>query len=398
MIEKLIEIHLSLAKEVEKLSYRRYLFDKINWKNPLIGIVGARGVGKTTLLLQYYLYNFKTPQDCLYLSADNINVINKGLYNIAEEFFKFGGKTLLIDEIHKYPDWQIELKNIYDSSPKKKIIFSGSSSIGILKGKGDLSRRAVFYNLRGLSFREYLILRLNKQFQPLDFKDLLKEHIKLADKISSQLPVLKYFREYLKYGYYPFFKEGIESFYNKLGNVIEKIFYEDMPSLFNIKHSTIYNLKKLFYLVATSQPFIPNISKISSQLGISKEYIYTYIEELQKAGLFILLYPKTKGFSLLRKPQKIYLENTNLFYLIEQEKGFTIEKGSIRETFLLNQLGSLKKLYYSDKVDFMDREGRLFEVGGKEKKASSKDIFLALDDIIVGFRNRIPLWLFGFLY
>jgi len=398
MIEKLIEIHLSLAKEVEKLSYRRYLFDKISWNNRLIGIVGARGVGKTTLLLQYYLYNFKTPQDCLYLSADNINVINKGLYNIAEEFFKFGGKTLLIDEIHKYPDWQIELKNIYDSSPKKKIIFSGSSSIGILKGKGDLSRRAVFYNLRGLSFREYLILRLNKQFQPLDFKDLLKEHIKLADKISSQLPVLKYFREYLKYGYYPFFKEGVESFYNKLGNVIEKIFYEDMPSLFNIKHSTIYNLKKLFYLVATSQPFIPNISKISSQLGISKEYIYTYIEELQKAGLFILLYPKTKGFSLLRKPQKIYLENTNLFYLIEQEKGFTIEKGSIRETFLLNQLGSLKKLYYSDKVDFMDREGRLFEVGGKEKKASSKDIFLALDDIIVGFRNRIPLWLFGFLY
>jgi len=398
MIEKLIEIHLSLVKEVEKLPYKRYLFNKINWKNPLIGIVGARGVGKTTLLLQYYLYNFKTPQDCLYLSADNINVINKGLYNIAEEFFKFGGKTLLIDEIHKYPDWQIELKNIYDSSPKKKIIFSGSSSIGILKGKGDLSRRAVFYNLRGLSFREYLILRLNKQFQPLDFKDLLKEHIKLADKISSQLPVLKYFREYLKYGYYPFFKEGVESFYNKLGNVIEKIFYEDMPSLFNIKHSTIYNLKKLFYLVATSQPFIPNISKISSQLGISKEYIYTYIEELQKAGLFILLYPKTKGFSLLRKPQKIYLENTNLFYLIEQEKGFTIEKGSIRETFLLNQLGSLKKLYYSDKVDFMDREGRLFEVGGKEKKASSKDIFLALDDIIVGFRNRIPLWLFGFLY
>jgi len=398
MIEKLIEIHLSLVKEVEKLPYKRYLFNKINWKNPLIGIVGARGVGKTTLLLQYYLYNFKTPQDCLYLSADNINVINKGLYNIAEEFFKFGGKSLLIDEIHKYPDWQIELKNIYDSFPKKKIIFSGSSSIGILKGKGDLSRRAVFYNLRGLSFREYLILRLNRQFHPVNFKDLLKEHIKLADKINSQLPVLKYFREYLKYGYYPFFKEGVESFYNKLGNVIEKIFYEDIPSLFNIKHSTIYNLKKLFYLVATSQPFIPNISKISSQLGISKEYIYTYIEELQKAGLFILLYPKTKGFSLLRKPQKIYLENTNLFYLIEQEKGFTIEKGSIRETFFLNQLGSLEKLYYSDKADFMDREGRLFEVGGKEKKASSKDIFLALDDIVVGFRNRIPLWLFGFLY
>ncbi|RKY43338.1 MAG: hypothetical protein DRP80_05595 [Candidatus Omnitrophota bacterium] len=209
MIEKFIEIHLSLVKEVEKLPYKRYLFKKINWRNRLIGITGARGMGKTTLLLQYYLHNFKTPQDCLYLSADNINVINRGLYNIAEEFFKYGGKVLLVDEIHKYPDWQIELKNIYDSFPKKKIIFSGSSSISVLKGKGDLSRRAVFYNLRGLSFREYLILCLNKQFQPVDFKDLLKEHIKLADEVSYQIPVLKYFREYLKYGCYPFFKEGV---------------------------------------------------------------------------------------------------------------------------------------------------------------------------------------------
>ena len=399
MIEKFIEIHLSLVKEVEKLPYKRYLFKKINWNNHLIGITGARGVGKTTLLLQYYLQNFKTPQDCLYLSADNINVINRGLYNIAEEFFKYGGKVLLVDEIHKYPDWQIELKNIYDSFPKKKIIFSGSSSISILKGKGDLSRRAVFYNLRGLSFREYLILRLNKQFQPVDFKDLLKEHIKLADEVSSQIPVLKYFREYLKYGYYPFFKEGVDSFYNKLGNVIEKIFYEDIPSLFNIRHSTIYSLKKLFYLVATSQPFAPNISRISSQLEISKEYIYTYIEELQKAGLFILLYPRAKGFNLLRKPQKIYLENSNLFYLIEQEKGFAVEKGSIRETFFLNQLGSLIKLYYSDKADFMDSKGRLFEVGGKGKgDNNSLNIFLAIDDITVGFKNKIPLWLFGFLY
>jgi len=399
MIEKFIEIHLSLVKEVEKLPYRRYLFKKINWGNRFIGITGARGVGKTTLLLQYYLHNFKTPQDCLYLSADNINVINRGLYNIAEEFFKFGGKGLLVDEIHKYPDWQIELKNIYDAFPKKKLIFSGSSSINLLKAKADLSRRAVFYNLRGLSFREYLILRLDKQFQPVELKDLSKEHIKLADKISSQLPVLKYFREYLEFGYYPFFKEGFEPFYNKLSNVIEKIFYEDIPSLFNIKHSTIYSLKKLFYLVATSQPFTPNISRISSQLGISKEYIYTYIEELQKAGLFILLYPKAKGFSLLRKPRKIYLENSNLFYLIEQEKGFAVEKGSIRETFFLNQVMGSKKLYYSDKADFIDSKGKLFEVGGKEKKSSySTDIFLAIDDVTAGFRNRIPLWLFGFLY
>lgn len=399
MIEKLIDIQLSLAREAEKRPYRRYLFKKINWQDRLIGIIGARGVGKTTMLLHYYLSNFKNPQDCLYLSADNINVINKGLSNISEEFFKFGGKILLLDEIHKYPAWQIELKNIYDSFPNKKVIFSGSSSINLLKGKADLSRRTVFYNLRGLSFREFLELRLNKQFNPSNLKDVLKNHIKLSDEVSSQIPVLRYFNEYLKFGYYPFFREGIDSFYNKLNNIIEKILYEDIPSLFNIKYSTVYSLKKLFYLIATSQPFSPNISRISSQLRISKEYIYAYIEELEKAGLFILLYPKDKGFKLLRKPQKIYLENSNLFYLVEEEKGFRIEKGNIRETFFANQLTATGNLFYSTEADFVDNKGRIFEIGGETKKVSySQNVFLAVDGITIGFRNKIPLWLFGFLY
>ena len=399
MIEKLIEIQLSLVKEIEKFTFKRYLFGKVNWHNRLSGIVGARGAGKTTLLLQYYLAGFKTPQDCLYLSADNINVINKGLYAIAEEFFKLGGKVILIDEVHKYPSWQIELKNIYDSFPAKKIIFSGSSSVNILKGKADLSRRAVFYNLKGLSFREFLILRLNARFAPVELKYLLNSHIEIADKVNSQIPVLRYFREYLKFGYYPFFKEGTDSFYNKLNNVIEKIICEDIPFLFNIKYSTLPSLKKLLYLVATSQPFTPNISRMSAQLGISKEYTYNYIDELQKAGLFILLYPKAQGFRLLRKPQKIYLENPNLFYLIGEEEGFAIEKGSIRETFFINQVSAAVKLYFSESVDFVDDSGKQFEIGGKNKKVvSSIEPFLVMDDITVGFKNRIPLWLFGFLY
>lgn len=405
MIEKFIEIQLSLVKEVKKFSYRRYLYEKINWSNRLVGIVGARGVGKTTLLLQYYFNNFETPENCLYISADNINVANKGLWNVAEEFFRFGGKTFLIDEIHKYPNWRQELKNIYDSFPSKKIIFSGSSSINILKGKVDLSRRAVFYNMKGLSFREFLIMHLNKDFKSIELKELFKNHIDIASEISSEIPVLRYFKEYLKFGYYPFFREGIDSFYTKLNNAVEKVLYEDIPSLFNIKYSTVYSLKKLFYLVATSQPFIPNISRISSQLGISKEYIYAYIDELQKAGLFILLYPKAKGFKLLRKPQKIYLENTNLFSLVEEEKGFFVEKGSIRETFFVNQVDEMIKLYFSERADFLDKKGRLFEIGGKSKtKIDNKDLkikqdyFIIADDINIGFKHRIPLWLFGFLY
>lgn len=399
MIEKLIEIQLSLVSEIKDISFRRYIYEKINWDNRLIGLTGARGIGKTTLLLQFYSNNFKDPQDCLYLSADNINVINTKLYNIAEEFFKLGGEVLLIDEVHKYPGWQIELKNIYDSFPKKRIIFSGSSTVNILKGKADLSRRVVFYNFKGLSFREYLMLYLGIELKTLDFEDLLKDHIELANEISSKIPVLKYFREYLKVGYYPFFKEGVDVFLHKLDNVVEKIFYEDIPTLFNVKPHTIYSLKKLLYLVATSQPFIPNISRISSQLGISKEYIYIYIDELEKAGIFLLLYPNIKGFGLLRKPQKIYLENTNLFYLIEEAKGFNVQKGSVRETFFVNQIMDFNNLYYTEGADFIDRKGRLYEIGGKSKRLDySHNIFYVLDDLIVGFKNRIPLWLFGFLY
>jgi hypothetical protein len=356
-------------------------------------------------MLQYYLENFETPEACLYISADNINVAEKGLYNIAEEFFKFGGASLLVDEVHKYPKWQQELKNIYDSFPSKRIIFSGSSSIHILKGKTDLSRRVVFYDLKGLSFREFLELRINRTFKPFGFDELLKEHLKIAGKISQELPVLKYLKEYFKFGYYPFFKEGIDVFHTKLNNVVDKIFYDDIPLLFNVKPSTVHSLKKLFYLIATSQPFIPNITRISKQLGISKEYIYAYIDELEKAGLFILLWQCAKGYKLLRKPQKIYLENVNLFTLVEETKGLSIEKGSLRETFFLNQVSSSTRLYSSKMADFTDRHGRIFEVGGRSKQEQSgKDIlskenyFIIPDDINVGFKNKIPLWLFGFLY
>lgn len=398
MIEKLIEIQLSLVSEVKKLNHSRYLFFKINWKDSLIGIVGARGVGKTTLLLQYYIKNFYSPQDCLYFSADNINVINSGLYNLAEDFFKLGGETVLIDEIHKYPGWQQEIKNVYDSFPNKQIVFSGSSSVNILKGKGDLSRRVVFHDLAGLSFREFLLFRLGKKFKPVNLDVIIKDHLSLSEEVSSEIPVLRYFREYLKFGFYPFFLESKDSFYHRLSNVSEKIFYEDIPTLFNVKPSAVYGLKKLFYVVATSQPFVPNISKLSSQLNISKEYIYYYIEELQNANLFTFLYSKEKGFKLMRKPQKIYLENSNLFYLVRQNRGLNIEKGSIREAFFISQVKNKTNLYYTSKADFIDDKARLFEIGGKNKKTQNSEIFYALDDVTAGLKNCVPLWLFGFLY
>ncbi len=398
MINKLAQIQFNLAKEVKDMPFRRYLFSSINWDCRLIGIVGARGTGKTTMLLQYYLLRFKTPEDCLYLSADNINVSDKGLFALAEEFFSLGGQVILIDEVQKYPDWQREIKNIYDSFPGKKIVFSGSSSVQILKGKADLSRRVVLYQLKGLSYREYLCLRTGKTFKKFALDEVLTDHVRLAGGFDSRTPVLRYFKDYLKSGYYPFFKEGEDVFFNKLNNVIEKIFNEDIPFLFNIKPATIHSLKRFFYLVATSQPFVPNISRISSQLGISKEYIYAYIDEMEKAGLFMLLHSKNQGLRLLRKPQKIYLENSNLFSLVEESRGLSIEQGSIRETFFLNQVSAVNKLFYGEDCDFTDSLGRLYEVGGKDKEPVGKGPFIISDGIEVGFKNKIPLWLFGFLY
>jgi len=404
MIDKYIATHLSVVKEARKYDFKRYLYGAINWRNRLIGIVGARGVGKTTLMLQYYLNNYSTPEDCLYISADNVNVASAGIYNLAEEYFNLGGRAILIDEIHKYPNWQQELKNIYDSFPSKQVVFSGSSTVNILRGKADLSRRVVFYNLKGLSFREFLVMRMGRSLKPASFAAILKDHVKISSAISSDISILKHFRDYLRFGYYPFFNEGIDEFHAKLNNVVEKIFYEDMPILFNIKSSTIHSLKKLFYLIATSQPFTPNISRISSQLGISKEYIYAYIDELEKAGLFTLLYPREKGFKLLRKPQKIYMDSPNLFSLVEEDRGFPVEKGSVRETFFINQASHAVKLYFSEKADFVDNKGRFFEIGGKNKETKpagsgyARNYFVVSDNITIGFKNKIPLWLFGFLY
>jgi predicted AAA+ superfamily ATPase len=401
MLEELIRIHLAKVAEI-KSDFQRYLYKQINWKERLIGIIGARGVGKTTLILQYYKENYKTPEDCLYISCDNVMVISEGLLNIAKNFFALGGKALLLDEIHKYPSWSQELKNIYDSFPNKQIVFSGSSSLDIIKGKYDLSRRAVIYQLIGLSFREYLRLELGLNIERLDLEEILRDHARIAARIIAKIPVLKYFKKYLQFGYYPFYLEGMDSYYQKINNVIEKIVYEDIPSVFPIKLSSVPVLKKIIYLIATSQPFSPNIERMSSALRVSKEYIYLYLDYLSSAGLFNSLYPTGVGFRMIRKPSKIYLENPNLSYTLGEKERLPLATGAIRECFFLNQVGKDHRISYPKKGDFLVDEKFIFEIGGKNKgslsiKGKTKS-FLALDDLEIGFKNRIPLYLFGFLY
>jgi predicted AAA+ superfamily ATPase len=401
MIEEIIKLQLTKALEI-KTDFKRYIYEEINWRERLIGIIGARGVGKTTLMLQYFKERYDSPEDCLYVACDNIAVLSKGLFNIASEFFTLGGKIMLLDEIHKYPNWSQELKNIYDSFSNKQIVFSGSSSLNIIKGKFDLSRRSVVYKLTGLSFREFLKLEKAYDMKKLSLKEVVKHHLKISTEIVSKIPIVKYFKKYLQYGYYPFYLEGLAGYSQKINNVVEKVVYEDIPSIFPLRQSSIPILKKIIYLVATSQPFSPNIQRMSSALGVSREYMYLYLDYLTSAGLFNSIYPRGAGFRLVRKPSKIYLENPNLFYALGERERLVVETGAIRESFFLNQLNKDHKLVYPKKGDFLVDNQYLFEVGGREKGAKQivdyKNSFLAADNLEIGIKNKIPLYLFGFLY
>ena len=401
-LSEFFSIQANLLTQVS-LPRSRSLNEKIDWNSRLLGIVGGRGTGKTTLLLQHMAEQGQHRQRHLYISADHIRVQATGLYEIASYFFRLGGETITIDEIHKYANWQQELKNLYDSFPAAKIFFSGSSTLALQKGKADLSRRAVFYTLPGLSFREYLYFAHGLDFQPVFLPDLLQNHPLAASKILEKGPVLGHFRDYLDHGVYPFFLEGIEHYLPKLLNVLEKVLYEDIPTVIGIKTANVPVLKRMLWLVATSQPFTPNIERMSRNLTTSKEYIYTYLDSLERAGLLSGFLPSETGYRLVRKPSKIYMENTNLLRAVAGEIGGKDQTGTVRETFFAHQLKNAgMNVRIPSRGDFMVEGKYLFEIGGRTKgKSQVKDTdnaFVVRDDIEVGFGNVIPLWLLGFLY
>ncbi|MFC1825216.1 ATP-binding protein [Thermodesulfobacteriota bacterium] len=382
---------------------RRSLLDRINWNNRLLGIVGARGTGKTTLLLQRLADKDTGDGRYLYISADHIHVQATGLYEIASQFFRLAGETIIIDEIHKYNNWQQEIKNLYDAFSSARIFFSGSSTLALQKGKADLSRRAFFYNLPGLSFREYLDFTHGLKFRSISLPELLQNHQSLASEVLEKGPILGHFMEYLNQGVYPFFLEGQDEYLPRILNVLEKVLYEDIPSTTGIKSASVPLLKRILWLVATSQPLIPNIEKISRDIGISKVSVYTYLDSLERAGLLQSIFPAETGFRLVRKPAKIFIENTNLLKAIVGEIGGKGEKGAVRETFFSNQLRSAgMNVRIPKRGDFLVADRYLFEVGGRKKGRGkipdTEKAFIVRDDTEVGFGNSIPLWLFGFLY
>lgn len=401
MLEQLFLIHAATERDVP-LAFRRYLYSGIDWDSRCICITGARGTGKTTMLLQYLAQEYNDPEKCLYISADHIDVSSTGLYRVAEEYFAYGGKALVIDEVHKYPSWQVEIKNIVDTFHSKKVIISGSSSLDLKRGKADLSRRFAYYDLKGLSFREYLKLKENMEIGVCKLERMLKYHVKIAGDISHDKPILRLFNKYLTSGYYPIIMEGESVYLQKVMGVIEKIFYEDIAVIGNLRRNSIPVIKKLLWIIASSVPFTVNIDRLSRDLGTAKEYIYHYLDYLEDAGLINAIHADGKGMRLARKPEKLYLENTNLLAAVGGSLKTISDIGTARETFFVNQLKQGHKIRYSDKGDFVIDDSYLFEVGGKDKDfhqlGGAGNGFVAADNIETGFGKKIPLYLFGFLY
>ncbi|TCD47984.1 AAA family ATPase [Chlorobium sp. N1] len=386
---------------------RRSLYGKIDWNERCIGILGARGTGKTTLMLQQVRAAYGDSERALYLSVDSPYFQARNLFEFAREFRQLGGETLLLDEIHKYPDWSTHVKAIYDTFPELKVVFSGSSLLQISREKGDLSRRAMIFRLHGLSLREYIHFTTGKEFPPYPLETILQEHVAVAESVSREIVIRKAFREYLESGYYPFFLEGRESYPFKLREVVNHIIDVDLPSVVGIETRQLSKLKKLLYLLATSVPFTPNISKLAEATGISRPSMYEYLERLQDAGLLNLIRSRGRGYEVMTKPDKILLENANLLHAISESPN----TGTQRELFFVNQLknafndhqgivSSLVEL--SGKGDYIVRSTYTFEVGGANKGFDQlrgvENSYVAADDLEVGFRNNIPLWLFGFLY
>ncbi len=376
----------------------RSFIDTIDWSNRFIGIKGSRGVGKTTLLLQYIRLNFKPNSTVLYVSLDSLYFLENKLYDLAYNFYKRGGEFLAIDEVHKYPNWAIELKNIYDNMPDLRVVFTGSSLLQLNKANADLSRRAVMYVMPGLSFREFLKFETKINFKVYTIDEVLKHHIEIAIGIKQKIKPLKYFDNYLDYGYYPFYLENKESFHQKLSEILLTVLEVDIPQYAHIQTSNIIYLKKLLAVISNSTPFKPNMNSLSERTGISLNTMKLYLKLLSDAELLQLLYVENKGINSLNKPEKIFLNNSNLM----KNLSLNANTGNIRETFFFNQLSKKNNVNASKNTDFYVNEKYSFEIGGKNKSRKQlKNIdnsYVVKDNIEIGSDNSIPLWLFGFLY
>lgn len=389
-MEQLIELFRRLLDYTDT-AYVRYLHDRIDWSARMIGIVGPRGVGKTTMLLQH-IKLYHSVKDTLFVNADDIYFAEHRLYDLASDFYRQGGKFLFIDEVHKYRDWSKELKMIYDYYPDFNVVFTGSSILDIYKGNADLSRRVVSFYMPGLSFREYLILAEGIRLPAYSLEEILGNKVEIP---VSKRP-LALFKEYLSKGYYPFFSEpGYEI---RLRNAVNLTVESDIPVYANLNVASAKKMRQLLYVIAQSVPFKPNFTKIGQMTDLHRNQVADFLFYLEKAGIIAQLRGTTAGIRQLGKVEKTYLDNTNLAYSLSEN---TPDIGNVRETFFLSQMKVNNEVLSSDKADFQIGK-YTFEIAGANKQQKQihglGNAYVVKDDIEYGYGNVIPLWHFGFNY
>ncbi|MFC3417289.1 ATP-binding protein [Algoriphagus hitonicola] len=375
----------------------RYLFQKIDWDQRLILILGHRGAGKTTLMLQKM--RSEKREESIYLSLDDFYFEGNRLVELVEELYQKGYRRFFLDEVHRYAYWSADLKTLFDQYSDAYFVVSGSSILGISKGNADLSRRAAQYQLAGMSLREFIHLENGLVFSAVELDELLQNPQEITTLISDQIDIFSVFQEYLLYGYYPFYRQSKELYASRLIETIHVVLEMDIAPFEDLTHKTIQTMKKLLYIISESVPFIPNVSKLAEKLEVSRNTILKVLDLLHQAQILNLLRSATHGVSFLQKPEKIYLQNPNLAYALSPTE---VNQGNIRETFFFNQLQVLHQVSFPKFGDFRVDQQYYFEVGGANKSAHQiqgvPNSYLALDGIKTGNANRIPLWAFGFLY
>lgn len=379
--------------------FKRYLIDKIDWRDNLIAIKGAKGTGKTTMLLQHIKESFTDKDKALYLSLDNLWFETHSINDLIEYHYTHGGTHLFLDEVHYYPKWKTLIKNINDDYPGLHVVYTGSSMLKIDSGVADLSRRQLPYTLHGMSFREYLLYEGLAEMEPISLDLLLRDHRRIAEDIlSNGMKILPAFGEYMRYGYYPFYKSVYSGFEIRLQQVVNHVLENDYPIIEGVEQSTIRKTKKMFMILAEQVPQTPNMSNLYNELETDRNQGLKMLYALEKAGLLALLSDKPKHIDKLSRPEKIFMDNSNLMYAYAMAPNI----GTVRETFFLSQLAVDHSVTYPAKGDFLVDGKYLFEVGGRKKSFEQiKDVadsYLSVDDTEIGHHNRIPLWMFGLLY
>lgn len=372
----------------------RELFHEIDWNARIIGIKGFRGVGKTTFLLNFIREKYGDSRDCLYVNLNDFYFSRRRIFSFADEFYKRGGKVLVLDQLHKYPDWSNELRQCYDELPGLQLIFSSSPVLRIFEGNDDLKEIAKIYHLEGLSFREFLNYKSGSNFPILSLEDILVRHKELVTDIIRDVRPLAYFPEYLKSGFYPYFIRSSEFYSESLLRHVNLALEIDVTYLNQLELKYLPKLRKLLQLIGSQMPFSPNVSKISSEIETSRATVLNYLRYLKNAKLINLLFENGNN-GQLQKPEVVYLQNTNLLHIIAPDN---INNRNLRTTFFYNQVGYQHNVKSSKILDFRVNNQYEFVVGGKYTQTDGENCFAAADMIETGDGNVIPLWLFGFLY